>query len=233
MCVCTLPPPPSHPRLPGAHDSCGRTIFVTGDSGGGVSVFELQRDVPANSTAAVGGTESPNSGGGEREERSRPVGRWTTSGERPVLSLAHARVPTSAAPGTAVDFIATGDTGGTVTLWEFLPGRGSGVLAYMDGGHLRQGASGVREGFVYRGPAGKRRGGNGMSAAVGGAAAGESPRRPGLVPVLSYRAHQVLHHNRRAHLSTAIRGIESRYQAVTSWISCQCHKALTTTFIYL
>lgn len=144
-------------------------------------MFELlQRD-----DAAVGGI----AGGGKRESWSRPAGRWMTSGERPVLSLAHARVPTSAAPDTAVDFVATGDTVGTVTVWEFLPGGGSGVLASFGEGSLREGAPDVRGGFVYRGPAGKRRGGNGMSGE--GVAGGEPPPRPGLVPVLSYRAHQV------------------------------------------
>lgn len=172
MCLCILPPLTSQPRLRSSHDNRGGTIFVAGDSGGGVTVFRLQRAVATD-------------GGGRREDRSRPEGRWMTSGERPVLSLAHARVPSSAAPDTTVDFIATGDTGGMVTVWEFLPGRG--MLAPMDG--EEQGASDVRGGFVHRGPAGKRRGGNGMSAE--GATAGEPPPCPRLVPVLSYRAHQV------------------------------------------
>lgn len=180
MCLCVLPLPKSQPRLPSAHDNCRGTIFVAGDSGGGVTVFQLQHHTAADGSAGDGG---------RREERSRPAGRWTTSGERPVLSLAHARVPSSAAPDTAVHLIATGDTGGTVTLWEFLPGRGSGVLAPMGGGNVREGASDVRGGFVHRGPAGKRRGGNRRSA--DGSAAEEPPPCPGLVPVLSYRAHQV------------------------------------------
>lgn len=166
---------------------------MAGDSGGGITVFELQHGAAgaAGGSASVDGTAAAPAagGGGKREDRSQPAGRWMTSGERPVLSLAHARVPSSAAPDTAVDFIATGDTGGTVTVWEFLPGGGSGVLAPMAGANLRQGASDVRGGFVHRGPAGKRRGGNGMSAE--GEEAGEPPPCPGLVPVLAYRAHQV------------------------------------------
>lgn len=153
-------------------------------------MYELQHDVAATGGAAVGCTAAAPAvgGGGKREGRSRPVGRWTASGERPVLCLAHSRVPSPAAPNAAMDFIATGDTGGMVTVWECLPGGGSGVLASIDGGHVQHGA-GVRGGFVHRGPAGKRRGGNRMSA--DGAAAGESPPCPGLVPVLAYRAHQV------------------------------------------
>eukprot|EP00903_Cladosiphon_okamuranus_P013793 g12836.t3 len=164
-----------------AQDYCRGTIFVAGDSGGGVTVFQLQHYTAADGSAG---------GGGRRKQRSRPAGRWTTSGERPVLSLAYARVPSSAAPDMAVHLIATGDTGGTVTLWEFLPGHGSGVLAPIGGRNVRGGASDdVRGTFVHRGPAGKRRGGNGMSAH--GAAAEEPPICPGLVPVLSYRAHQM------------------------------------------
>lgn len=182
MCLCILSSPTLQPRLPSAHDNRGGAIFVAGDSGGGITVSELQHGAAAAGSAAAGG-------GAKREERSSPAGRWMTPGERPVLSLAHARVSSSAAPNTAVDFIVTGDTGGTVTLWEFLPGDGSGVLAPMDGANVREGASDVRGEFVHRGPAGKRRGGNGMSAE--GAAAREPPPRPGLVAVLAYRAHQV------------------------------------------
>ena len=154
-------------------------------------MFQLRRDAAATGSTAVGGTvaAAAAASAGRREARSRPAGRWMTSGERPVLSLAHARVPPSAAPNAALDFVVTGDTGGTVTVWEFLPEGGSGVLVPMDEGNCRGGASDVEGGFVHRGPAGKRRSGSGMSA--DGAAAGEPPPRPGLVPVLSYRAHQV------------------------------------------
>lgn len=190
MCLCVLPPPTSQPRLPSAHNNCRGTIFVAGDSGGGVTVFQLRREAAATGSAAVGGTAAASAAasGGRWEDRSRPAGRWMTSGERPVLSLAHARVPPSAAPDMALDFVVTGDTGGTVTVWEFLPERGSGVLVSMGDGNVREGASDVRGGFIHRGPAGTRRSGR-MTA--DGAAAGEPPPCPGLVPVLSYRAHQV------------------------------------------
>lgn len=84
-----------------------------------------------------------------------------------------------------VDFIATGDTGGTVTVWEFLPGVGG---AAPSEGEDPPRSSKVGEGFVHRGPSGRRRGG----VHAGGEAAAGSPRLPSLVPVLEYRAHQVI-----------------------------------------
>lgn len=193
MCLCVLPPPSPQLRLPPAYDTYGATVFVAGDSGGGVTVFELQHDAAAaTGSAAVGSTASA---------RSRPAGRWMALSKRPVLCLAHARVPivpvtpwTSDLPSTAqqgvVDLIATGDTGGTITVWEFLSGGGSGgVLPSMEGEILPQGVFDVRGGFVHRGPAGRRRGRNEMGAE--GTAREESPPCPGLVPVLEYRAHQV------------------------------------------
>eukprot|EP00752_Nemacystus_decipiens_P003736 g3442.t1 len=192
MCLCVLPPPTSQPRLPAGQDNCRSTTFVAGDSGGGVTVFQLRRDAAATGSAVVGSTAAAAAaaGGGRREDRSRPAGRWMTSGERPVLSLAHARVSSSAAQDAALDFVVTGDTGGKVTVWEFVPARGTGVLASVDGGNVREGASDVRGGFVHRGPAGKRRSGDGMSADGVEGAEGPPPC-PGLVPVLSYRAHQM------------------------------------------
>ncbi len=152
-----------------------------------MTVFELKQAATATSAA----------GGGRREHRCHPAGRWMATGERPVLCLAHARVPPppSSSKDTTADFIVTGDTGGTITVWEVLPGEGCG-----DGGGgggvsstLHQGLPGVREGFVHRGPAGKRRGGNRVKAGAGaGAGAGGKPLSlPGLAPVLEYRAHQV------------------------------------------
>lgn len=178
---------------------------MAGDSGGGVTLFQLQHGaVAATGSAAAGSTAAapPAVGGGQREARSRPAGRWMASSERPVLCLAHARVPVvpvlplpsdlpSPTPLDVVDLIATGDTGGTITVWEFLSEGGvGGVLPSKERVILQQGVSGVRGGFVHRGPAGKRRGGTEMGA--GGAAGGKCPSCPALVPVLEYRAHQVM-----------------------------------------
>lgn len=262
MALCVLPPLPTRPTLDAkAHIQSHGTIFVTGDSGGGVTIFELRRD---NDTGE----------GAEREARSRPAGRWMASGERPVLCLGHARVivpngvdrtrvmvphdsdrvcarcvggeegtvdindPKVAVlesfhhkkeaegnsddePGVPKDcplredargvapegrwdaghantrqrarradgrerseqvvgdFILTGDTGGTVTVWEFLPGVAVSSSKRPDPPQVAE----VEGGFVHRGPAGRRRGGK---------AAAEAPPLPGLVPVLQYRAHQVM-----------------------------------------
>lgn len=162
-------------------------------------MFELQHGaVAATGSAAAGSTAAAPAPVGEeqREARARPAGRWMALSERPVLCLAHARVPVlpelpSPAPQDVVDLIVTGDTGGTVTVWEFLSGGSGGcILPYNEGKILRQGVPGVRGGFVHRGPAGKRRGGTDMGAEGG---AGEKyPSCPGLVPVLEYRAHQVM-----------------------------------------
>ncbi|CAM9218982.1 unnamed protein product, partial [Ectocarpus sp. 6 AP-2014] len=125
--------------------------------------------------------------GGLREARSHPVGRWMAAGKRPVLCLAHARVWPSAThqqqqqlqqqQHEVLDLIATGDTGGTVTVWQFFGGGGGGGSTLpSDQGE-----------FVYRGPAGRRRGGAARTGPEGAAA----PPCHALVPVLEYRAHQM------------------------------------------
>ena len=159
-------------------------MFVAGDSGGGVTVFGLQQASAAPAPAV----------GGRRDHRCHPAGRWMATGERPVLCLAHARVSSSASKDSAVDFIATGDTGGTVTVWEILSGEGcgGGVPLSQDGERPPQGTPGVKGGFVHRGPSGKRRGGNGVDVDAGAGAGGKAPFPPGLSPVLEYRAHQVI-----------------------------------------
>lgn len=188
------------PSRPSQHRSVSdsTTVFVSGDSGGGITAFELRQ--VTNATR-----------GGHRESRSHPVGRWMAPGKRPVLCLAHARVTTAAAnvvtgaalsasatqhltvrPPAVVDLIATGDTGGTVTIWQYIPGSGGDCGAALPCGDAvgpsRDGAD-VRGGFVHRGPAGRRRGGE--RASPEGNIGGESPPLPGLVRVLDYRAHQV------------------------------------------
>jgi len=175
MCLSILPPPPLSSRLPRA---C-KTLFVTGDSGGGVTVFELQQAAAAPSAAD----------GGSREHRCHPAGRWMAPGERPVLCMAHARVPSSASKDISADFLVTGDTRGTVTVWEVLPREGGGGCGGGVPPSVDQATAGVRGGFVHRGPAGKRRGGNGVDPDLG--AGGKPPSFPGLAPVLEYRAHQV------------------------------------------
>ncbi|CAM9218039.1 unnamed protein product, partial [Ectocarpus sp. 12 AP-2014] len=110
------------------------------------------------------------------------------AGKRPVLCLAHARVWPSAThqqqqqqqQHEVIDLIATGDTGGTVTVWQF----------YSSGGGRGGGGSALPPGhgeFVYRGPAGRRRGGAARTGPEGAAA----PPCHALVPVLEYRAHQM------------------------------------------
>ena len=88
------------------------------------------------------------------------------------------------AAAEVADLIASGDTGGTVTLWQLLPGVGSAVPSDEDPPR----SSKVGEGFVHRGPSGRRRGG----VHAGGETAAETPRLPSLLPVLEYRAHQVI-----------------------------------------
>ncbi|CAM9996730.1 unnamed protein product, partial [Ectocarpus fasciculatus] len=107
------------------------------------------------------------------------------AGKRPVLCLAHARVWPSATRQQqqqqleVVDLIATGDTGGTVTVWQFYSGGGgSGGGSTLPSDHGE---------FVYRGPAGRRRGGAAGTGLEGAAA----PPCHALVPVLEYRAHQM------------------------------------------
>lgn len=164
-------------------------------------MFELQHGAVADTGSVAAGSiaaaSAPPPVGGElREARARPAGRWMTLSERPVLCLAPARVPVvpvlpSPAPQDVVDLIVTGDTGGTITVWEFLSGGSGGcILPCKEGEILHQGVSGVRGGVVHRGPAGKRRGGTEMRSQA--AARGTYPPCPGLVPVLEYRAHQVM-----------------------------------------
>ncbi|CAM9466923.1 unnamed protein product, partial [Ectocarpus sp. 13 AM-2016] len=111
------------------------------------------------------------------------------AGKRPVLCLAHARVWPSAThqqqqqqqqQHQVVDLIATGDTGGTITIWQFYSGGGGGRGG---GGSSLPSDHGE---FVYRGPSGRRRGGAAPTVPEGAAA----PPRHALVPVLEYRAHQ-------------------------------------------
>ncbi|CBJ31974.1 hypothetical protein Esi_0298_0001 [Ectocarpus siliculosus] len=105
------------------------------------------------------------------------------AGKRPVLCLAHARVWPSAThqqQHEVLDLIATGDTGGTVTVWQFYGGGGGSG----GGGSTLPSDHGE---FVYRGPAGRRRGGAARTGPEGAAA----PPCHALVPVLEYRAHQM------------------------------------------
>ena len=225
------------------------TVVVAGDSGGGVTIFTLRHAEDYNAASDTAPLDT----------RWQSAGRWMAPSKRPVLCLAHVRVAfparlpfrqegggiDEAEKETAVrevaDFIATGDTGGTVTLWEFLagddgvaasggggvaPSEGSDVAASEGGGIAPSGHSGVApsegggvarsgdgdvapslgedlpqatkvwEGFVHRGPSGRRRGG----VHTGGEAAKGAPRLPSLVPVLEYRAHQVI--LRTAHIET-------------------------------
>ncbi|CAM9184864.1 unnamed protein product [Scytosiphon promiscuus] len=195
MCMCVLPAPfrPSpHP------DHSNASVYVSGDSGGGVTAFELRHTAGA-------------AGGGQRETRSHPAGRWTAPERRPVLCLAHARVTAAVVPGAfssaaprrttvhppaVADLIATGDTGGTVTVWQYFPGGsgdsgGGGGAALPSGGGkcLPREAADVRGGFVHRGPAGRRRGGE--RASPEGIVGGAFLPSPDLVRVLDYRAHQM------------------------------------------
>ncbi|CAN0221385.1 unnamed protein product [Ectocarpus sp. 4 AP-2014] len=208
MCLCVLPPPPPPPppsRLGSpvpTHDginaaaaaaAAATTVFVAGDSGGGVAVYELRHSAAAAAVAAettAVGNASAARDVGLREVRSHPVGRWMAAGKRPVLCLAHARVWPSAThqqqqqqqqQHEVLDLIATGDTGGTVTVWQFYSGGGGGRGG---GGSPLPSDHGE---FVYRGPAGRRRGGAARTGPEGAAA----PPCHALVPVLEYRAHQM------------------------------------------
>lgn len=305
MSLCVLPPPPSRPAtvVANAFTKPQDTVVVAGDSGGGVAVFNIRhanRDVASDTS---------------RETRSQSAGRWTASGKRPVLCLAHVRVALSEgfpshqspvcsrqaepvaecgdfnrgpagdfagqvstsdidgmeavvnrchrrgaesagrdgggpqersehldaqenifvsdnrrcyphfamarqdgddvegagreAAAEVADFIASGDTGGTVTLWQFLPGVGSAVSS-EDEDPPR--SSKVGEGFVHRGPSGRRRGG----VHAGGETAAGTPRLPSIVPVLEYRAHQVIRTTERyvERQTQRERQIESEYDSM-------------------
>ena len=86
----------------------------------------------------------------------------------------------------ALDFVVTGDTSGTVTVWRFLYGDGED---FSDGdGPPTPPTKTKGEGFVHRGPEGRRRGGSGKC--VRTVDEGAPPAR--LVSVLEYRAHQVM-----------------------------------------
>ncbi|CAM9706006.1 unnamed protein product, partial [Ascophyllum nodosum] len=85
----------------------------------------------------------------------------------------------------ALDFVVTGDTSGTVTVWRFLYGDGED---FSDGdGPPTPPTKTKGEGFVHRGPEGRRRGGSGKC--VRTVDEGAPPAR--LVSVLEYRAHQM------------------------------------------
>lgn len=116
---------------------------------------------------------------GEMEQECRSTGRTSDTLRERGRSHGEEKLTES------VDLIITGDTGGTVTLWEFVPG---GSVSRFAGASDPSRSAGIRNGFVHRGPAGRRRGGVGTH--VKGAA--KIPPFPGLVRVLGYRAHQVV-----------------------------------------
>lgn len=72
-----------------------------------------------------------------------------------------------------------------MTVWEFV--RGGHISRFKESVDPVQ-VSQEGETFIHRGPEGRRRGG---AKKVGEVVAG-SPALPSLVPVLEYRAHQVM-----------------------------------------
>ena len=125
----------------------------------------------------------------DRSEAQENVVRSERRRDPPLAKALHDRGEVGGAEketaANVVDFIATGDTGGTVTLWEFLP-AGEGVAPSEGEDSPR--SSQVKEGFIHRGPSGRRRGG----VHAGGESATGTPQLRFLVPVLEYRAHQVM-----------------------------------------
>lgn len=185
-------------------DHPSEVLILAGDSGGGTSVHVIRDFCRSSGQEHSGGGRV---GATQGEIRSFPAGRWMSKSGRPVLCVAHARLTETSPPErskttpgvelasfTVADLVITGDTGGTVTVWQVLtdePGLpAGGGNSEQDSGlgdesREKWSQADVRGGFVHRGPEGRRRG------ATVGAEHMEETFLPRLFPVLEYRAHQV------------------------------------------
>lgn len=90
MCLCVLPPLPgcsSTRSRPSEPTASSPYLVISGDSGGGVAIFEIRRS--RNPSIATTTASLPSR---SEHAASRPIGRWLVTGERPVLCAAHVRV---------------------------------------------------------------------------------------------------------------------------------------------